>query len=212
MSHFTGRYFETRFTPDPARAAVWGAIVRHLRPYLPPSGAVLELGAGYCAFINAVASRERHALDLFPALAEYAVPGVEVHVRGCDDLGIFADAHFDVVFASNLFEHLDRETLDRTLVQICRVLKPGGRLILMQPNFRYCAREYFDDYTHQQVFTHVSLADLITAHGLTVERVDARFMPLQLKSRLPRWPWLVDVYLRLSFRPLAKQMLVVGRR
>jgi SAM-dependent methyltransferase len=212
MSEFTGRYFETRFAPDPARAGVWGAIVRHLRPFLPAGGAVLELGAGYCAFINAVEARERHALDLFPALAEHAAPGVQAHVRGCDDLGVFPDQHFDVVFASNLFEHLDRDTLDRTLEEVRRVLRPGGRLILMQPNYRYCYREYFDDYTHRLVFTHVSLADLLAAHGLVVERVDARFMPFSLKTRMPRWPWLVDLYLRLPFRPLAKQMLVVGRR
>ena len=212
MSEFSGRYFETRFAAEPARASVWRAIVRHLRPYLPASGAVLELGAGYCAFINAVTARERHALDLFPSLAEHAAPGVQCHVRGCDDLGVFADAAFDVVFASNLFEHLDRATLDRTLDHVRRILRPQGRLILMQPNFHFCYREYFDDYTHQLVFTHVSLADLVAAHGLTVERVDARFMPFSFKSRLPTWAWLVDLYLKLPFRPYAKQMLVVGRR
>ena len=28
-----------------------------------------------------------------------------------------------------------------------RVLKPGGRLIVVQPNFRLEPRRYFDDYT-----------------------------------------------------------------
>jgi len=212
MNEFSGRYFETRFAPDPSRAGVWGAIVRHLRPYLPRNGAVLELGAGYCAFINAVEARERHALDLFPDLPGHAAPGVRTHVQGCDDLAGFADASLDVVFASNLFEHLDRAQLGRTLVEVRRVLRPGGRLILMQPNYRYCSREYFDDYTHLLVFTHVSLPDVLAAHGFTVERVVPRFMPFSLKSRLPRWPWLVDLYLAQPFRPFAKQMLVVARR
>ena len=88
---------------------------------------------------------------------------------------------------------------------------PAVASLLLQPNFRYCVREYFDDYTHRTIFTHVSLADRLRAHGFDVERVEARFLPLSFKSRLPAWPWLVDLYLRLPWRPLAKQMLVVAR-
>jgi SAM-dependent methyltransferase len=197
---------------DPARVGVWLAIARHLQRYVPEDGAVLELGAGYCAFINAIRAGERHALDLYPAVVEHAGPGVVAHVRGCDELEPFADGHFHLVFASNLLEHLTESSLGRTLDGAMRVLRPGGRLVLIQPNYRYCYREYFDDYTHRLVFSHVSLADRLAAHGYTVERVEPRFLPLLLKSRMPKWPWLVDLYLRLPVRPLAKQMLVVGRR
>ena len=38
-----------------------------------------------------------------------------------------------------------------------------------------------------------------------------RFLPFSLKSRLPKSPYLVRLYLRLPLRPLAKQMLVVAR-
>jgi SAM-dependent methyltransferase len=205
------RYFQSRFGYDAARAGVWRAIVGFLNPYFPSPGSVLELGAGYCAFINAVPAAERHALDLFESFPQYAAPGVQTHVQGCEDLSIFPDRHFDVVFASNLFEHLTHETLATTMGEVRRVLKPGGRLILMQPNYRYCYREYFDDYTHRLVFSHVSLADLMVAHGLTVERVIPRFLPFSLSSRAPKWPWLVSLYLRLPWRPTAKQMLIVGR-
>ena len=92
------------------------------------------------------------------------------------------------------------------------MLKPGGRLIIIQPNFRYCAREYFDDYTHVSVFSHVSLADALGAAGFYVDVVVPRFMPLTLKSRLPQWPWAVALYLRSPIRPLAKQMLLVASR
>jgi predicted SAM-dependent methyltransferase len=77
---------------------------------------------------------------------------------------VFGSGQLDVVFTSNLLEHVSRAEVRKTLTEIRRVLKPGGRLLLIQPDYRYCAREYFDDYTHQMVFSHVSirLTGLIT--------------------------------------------------
>ena len=190
---------------------VWAAICRYLRPYVPPAGRVLDLGAGYCSFANHVEAAERHALDREPSFAAHAAPGVTTHVGRCEDLGAFGDGSLDVVFASNLLEHLDWPSVDRTLAEVRRVLKPAGRLLLVQPNFRYCSREYFDDYTHRTIFTHVALADLLGARGFAVERVDPRFLPFSFKSRAPKWGFLVALYLRLPVRPFAKQMLVVAR-
>jgi SAM-dependent methyltransferase len=205
-------YFRARFVPEPGRAATWQVICRHLARWIPREARVLDLGAGYCSFANSIDASERHALDANPGFVEFAAPGVQTHVGRCDDLSMFPAQHFDVVFASNLLEHLAGAELANTLHEARRVLRPGGRLLLVQPNFRYCVREYFDDYTHRSVFTHVSLPDCLRAHGFDVERVEPRFLPLSFKSRLPAWPWLVELYLRLPWRPLAKQMLVVARR
>jgi SAM-dependent methyltransferase len=204
-------YFTSRYASDPARDTVWRAICRYLQPYVPVTGAVLDLGAGYCSFVNHVQARERHALDVSPELARHAGPGVIVHVGRCDDLSGFADGSFDVVFASNLLEHLEWPSVERTLDEARRVLKPGGRLLLLQPNFRYCARQYFDDYTHRTVFTHVGLADLLASRGFEVERVTPRLLPFSFNSRAPKWGFLVALYLRLPARPMARQMLVVAR-
>lgn len=190
---------------------MWRAIGRYLRPCVPAEGRVLDLGAGYCSFVNNVEARERHALDVLPSFVAHAAPGVTTHVGTCEDLGRFEPGWFDVVFASNLLEHLEWPAIERTLPEIRRVLKPAGRLLLLQPNFRYCSRHYFDDYTHRTVFTHVSLADLLTARGFAVERVVPRLLPFSFKSRAPKWPFLVALYLRSPVRPLARQMLVVAR-
>ena len=44
--------------------------------------------------------------------------------------------------------------------------------------------------------------------ALTFQRVEPRFLPFSFKSRAPKWPWIVWLYLR-PVRPLAKQMLIV---
>jgi ubiquinone/menaquinone biosynthesis C-methylase UbiE len=128
------------------------------------------------------------------------------------DLGELDDASFDVVFASNLLEHLERAQSDQLLAEAVRVLRPGGRLILLQPNFRLQPGRYFDDYTHVAIFTDQSLRDYLAAGGWQVEHVAPRFLPLSMRSRGSSLSFLVPWYLRSPVKPLAGQMLVVARR
>jgi SAM-dependent methyltransferase len=211
MTH-GGGYHATRFTPDPRRRAVWQHVSRYLQQWISPSADVLELGAGYCDFSNTITARSRTAVDVEPTVTAAADAGVVAIVGSCADLSRFGDATFDVVFASNLLEHLERDALHATLRDVRRVLRPGGRLMLVQPNFRLRPREYFDDYTHVAVFTDRSLPDLLAANGFAVEHVEARFLPLTMKSRLAFGHRLVPLYLRLPWRPLAGQMLVIATR
>jgi SAM-dependent methyltransferase len=213
VAHPYLNYHESRFTYDARRDRVWREVCRYLqRRHVPPTARVLELGAGYCHFINNIVAAERHALDLFPRLSEYAGPGVIAHVGECTSLDSFEDGSFDVVFASNLFEHLDRDELTRTLAEVRRVLSPLGRLVLIQPNFKYCYADYFDDYTHKFVFTHVSLCDLLLSEGFGIRTVVPRFLPFSMKARVPKAGWLVRLYLASPYRPTAGQMLVVATR
>lgn len=205
-------YFATRLGADAARAAVWTHIARYLQRWVPAEGAVLDLAAGWADFAGAVRAQRRVAFDRRSDLAAVVPAGVEAVVGDVVDLGAFGDATFDAVMASNLLEHLSHEDVDRCLDEAHRVLRPGGHLLLVQPNFRLAPRTYFDDYTHRTIFTDRSLADRVTARGFQVVRVEARFLPLTLKSRLRSAHRLVPLYLRLPWRPLAGQMLVVARR
>jgi SAM-dependent methyltransferase len=204
-------YFESRFSAHPARDALWRVLCAHLERDFPGHDAVLELGGAYCNFINNVRARVKHVVDLYPDLPKYAAPDVKSHVQSCTNLDSLPAAFFDVVFASNLLEHLTREETEQTLESVLRVLKPGGRLLLIQPNFRLSYRRYFDDYTHIQIFTETGLQDLLTSSGFVCEKVLGRFMPFSLKSAGPKWPWLLRLYLALPVRPFAGQMYIVAQ-
>jgi len=91
-------------------------------------------------------------------------------------------------------------------------MKPGATISIVQPNFKYCFREYFDDYTHVSIYTAQSLSDLLAANGFRIVRCVPRFMPLTLKSRMPVHPCLVRLYLMSPFKPLAGQMLISAMR
>lgn len=204
-------YFETRLAPNANRRGVWTHICRYLERWLPDDGgAVLELGAGWCDFSNEVRARRVVAMDLDATVEKAAAEHVQAEVGDCSDLSRFGDGEFDLVFASNLLEHLDRETTGRLLAESARVLRPGGRLVLMQPNFRLAPGAYFDDYTHVAIWTDVSLNDYLVSLGWTPVKVMPRFLPLTMRSKASGLTFLVPWYLRSPVKPLAGQMLVVA--
>jgi SAM-dependent methyltransferase len=206
-------YFSTRFTADPRRADLWRHLTRYLARFVPKGAAVLELGAGYCFFINQVPAARRVAVDAGPQVRSAAAAGVEAHEgNALTYLHDAPPAAFDFVLASNFLEHLEWRDLDALLPLLFRVLRPGGRLAVIQPNFRIAPRRYFDDYTHRTVFSDVSLGDWLASGGFHITLVTARFLPLTVKSRLGAFSFLVPLYLRLPWRPFAGQMFVLAER
>jgi hypothetical protein len=127
------------------------------------------------------------------------------------ELEFLPDASVDFVFASNLFEHLTQAQFAEVLAQLKRKARRGATLNIVQPNYRRAYKEYFDDYTHLTVYSDVSLCDFLEAHGWSVIECMPGFLPFSLKSRLPVLPWLIRLYLRLPWKPLAKQMFVRAR-
>jgi SAM-dependent methyltransferase len=206
-------YFATRFAYDERRARLWKRLTPYLGRYCGGARSVLELGAGYCYFINQIPAPRRVAVDVSETVLTSSAEGVEaVQSDAGDFLRRSPDAAFDLVFASNFFEHFDWPVLEALLPQVIRVLAPGGRLMLIQPNFRLAPSRYFDDFTHRTIFTDVSIRDWLEHHGLRVVTLVPRFLPLTVKSRLGDLSFLVPLYLRLPFRPFAGQMFVLAER
>lgn len=203
-------YFASRFAPDPRREAVWRHIANYLSRWWAEDASVVDVGAGYCSFINAIRARRRVAVDLHGELEHHAAPGVECIHSSATDLSALESDSFDVVFASNLLEHLSREDIRAALAEFRRVLRDDGRLILVQPNYRLRPGEYFDDYTHLTPLSDRSLVDLLDVTAFHPVRVEPRFLPLTLRSRSGGLAFLIPLYLRLPWRPLAGQMLVVA--
>ena len=213
MKDLYSEYFTVSHVQRSDRDRIWKVVAGHIqRRYMPDDGVILDLGAGYCPFINQVRGRARYAFDQSDVVRQSAAQGVQAIVGDCSRLAELESGTFDVVFASNFLEHLDRELLGQVLPEVQRLLKPGGRFIVLQPNFAYAYRQYFDDFTHTLVFTHVSLGDLLRAFGFSLHAVLPRFLPFSMKSRLPTLPWLVHLYLRSPIKPFAGQMLIVAEK
>ena len=208
-------YYKADYIPDTSRPIIWREIVNFLSKFIPRDATVVDLGAGYCDFINNIEASTKYAVDISPELQDFAAPDVKKINSEAWDLGQIKDGSIDVVHASNLFEHFTDEELDRVMREVKRVLKPGGRLILMQPNFRYAYKSYFDDHTHKKVFTHVSLENFLVSYGFSVVYKMPKFLPYSMKgspaTKVPFLSLAVRLYLLSPWKPFAGQMLFVSR-
>ena len=207
-------YHAVHLTEDVARKTLWQVLVKYLSDYVPPQAHVLELGAGFCYWINGVAAARKVAIDVWPDLPNYAAPDVQTLQHDLS-LGLppLGGEQFDVVLASNVLEHFEPDVAARLIANVFACLRPLGRFIVIQPNFRFAYRHYFDDYTHRSIFTEVSLSNLMRAQGFHIEPLQPKFLPYSLRnSRWPIRPWLIRAYLRSPFKPLAGQMLIIGYR
>jgi SAM-dependent methyltransferase len=198
---------------DVFRRDMWAVLCRDFfQKWVKTDAVVLDVAAGTCDFVNGIQARERIALDLNPAVEQFADPGVRTIIGRADAMTDVADDSVDVVFVSNFFEHIDRDTILAVLTESRRVLRPGGRLLVLQPNIRFAARDYWMFFDH---ITPVDDRALVEAFGLTgfrlVHKIE-RFLPFTAKSRLPQSVALVKAYLKLplAWRVLGKQSFLVA--
>ena len=206
-------YHEVRFAYDPRRAAVWRALCGYLQRWVDPKGGLLELGAGYGEFSRSIAAARKWALDVNPALIEAWGEGIQPLIQSALEPLPLEDRSVATVFASNFFEHFTQEEGATILAEAWRTLTPGGRLVVVQPNFRLEPGRYFDDYTHNTIYTDTGFSDYLTALGWRVVHCEGRFTPFTMKSsKLPTAEWMIRLYLSLPWRPLAGQFLVVAEK
>jgi SAM-dependent methyltransferase len=207
--------YEKRFAGlEDYRRAVWRVLGDDMfSKWIAADSSVLDLGSGYCEFINQIAARRKYAMDLNPATARHADADVTVLLQDCAAEWQLSPASLDAVFTSNFFEHLpDKAALERTVQNAVHCLKPGGRLVALGPNIRYTGTAYWDFYDHYIALSDRSLIELLQKCGLNIEKARAQFLPYTMATGRRYPTWVLKVYLRipLLWRLFGKQFLVVA--
>jgi ubiquinone/menaquinone biosynthesis C-methylase UbiE len=199
MPELSGLY-RHRFEGEAAdRRAMWRVLCRHyFQKWVDPGDVVVDVAAGSCDFINEITAVRRVAVDLNPDVRAAAEPGVEALVGPADELPLPAGT-VDVVFVSNFFEHLERTAILDVLAEIRRILKPSGRILILQPNIRFCGRDYWRFFDHITPIDDRALEEALVLRELRVVHRVTRFLPFTAKSKLPTSAALVRAYLRLPF-------------
>lgn len=206
--------YERRFAPDfEFRQQMWSVLCEDFfQRYVPPNSSVVEVGAGYCEFINYIQAGRKIAVDLNSHVHHYANDDVEVLLTSSTDLSALASGSIDIAFASNFLEHLTRKDIVLTLREVARVLAPGGRFLVLQPNYQYCFRNYWMFFDHVTALDHHSLAEALETSGFRTIEMIPRFLPYTTKSSVPRSKMLVRAYLRfpLIWRFFGQQAFAVA--
>jgi len=217
VSRVLPELYEARFDEREvsAKDGVWREIVRYLERWIDPAAPVLDVACDRGHFIRWVNATERWATDIRDVQASLPPDVRFVQASGLALEEAVPASYFGTVFMSNYLEHLDSS--DAVIEQLrvaAQLLKPGGRVIVLQPNIRLVGPHYWDFIDHRVALTERSLLEAAEMAGLQTVDLITRFIPYSTKGRLPTAAPLVRAYLR--FRPawwvLGRQSLYIGTR
>jgi methionine biosynthesis protein MetW len=203
-----------------------------LAAYVRPGDFALQVdgGPGWLAKIMA----DRGARVVMTDLSNVAVDRARARGINAQQCEIdaeplpFEDCSFDVVLCDSQLEH--RFNPDHALDEMARVLRPGGRLILLLPNTAHwrvrwwlltgrfpVVRHTPTDWLHIRFFTLADVRPLLAQRHIAIEAVDGS-ASLWVKGLYPAWlrhRTAAQIYTRLARRRpslFARDFIVIGRK
>jgi SAM-dependent methyltransferase len=211
------RIYSLRFSGlEIYRNKVWRTLVSEFfSRWIEPSHSVLDLGCGYCEFINNVTAGKKFAMDLNPSARERVHSDTKFFEQDCSSFWPLSDNSLHLVFTSNFFEHLPtKAALQSTLLEAYRCLKPGGRLIALGPNVKLLSGEYWDFFDHHLPLTELSVSEALIMAGYEIEQALAKFLPYTMSQGFQPPIWTLRAYLRLpvAWKLFGRQFLVIGQK
>jgi ubiquinone/menaquinone biosynthesis C-methylase UbiE len=211
------RIYQYRFKgiDDHKKRVTWTIIANFIYQQLSKPNSILDPAAGKCELINSIQSNDKWAVDLNDYfIKQYANKDVKIVVGNIFNVSL-PENYFDAVFISNFLEHLNnQEEVSMLLEKMYKHLKPGGRIAIMGPNFKYAYRSYFDFADHTVILSELGVAEHLYGAGFSINKIYPRFLPLSFRGRIPVNNFLVNAYLSLPFawRFLGKQFLLIATK
>jgi|688.fasta_scaffold104928_3 2-polyprenyl-3-methyl-5-hydroxy-6-metoxy-1,4-benzoquinol methylase len=151
------------------------------RGLLPPHAAAIgDLGCGkgeWLAWLRREGRGNLFGVDCSPSDLEVArahLAGVELIGSGIVEALRAKPGHFDLLHAKDVVEHLTPDELFEFLDACHAALKPGGQLWMLTYNAQspFANATRYGDFTHEIGLTPSSMAQVLTAAGFVVDRVD----------------------------------------
>lgn len=199
---------------------------------LPMVGRVLDVGAGQGENVAWLRDRGHDVVGLEPnprAVEICRARGLPV-IQGSLESAELETESFDTVLLSQVIEHLTDPVASLGVVR--RLLRPGGRVVLLTPNVEgFPARLFGLEWAHWHVPYHVylygpgQLRRLLIASGFGVARLHTVTpgywlgMSFRLKRRrsqetgwtLPHDDWRVHPAARVAVAPVVRSLDLLGR-
>jgi SAM-dependent methyltransferase len=216
----TDAIYSARFQSDDSaharwRRELWKTLVSNFfSRWIPENATVLDYGCGKGEFINAVTARHRIAVDVRESLRQTLDPDIEFHLATGIELAEIATGSVDIIFCSNVLEHLpDRQTITDLFKEHRRILAPEGRLLILGPNIRFTGAAYWDFFDHLIPLTHKTLIEALATANFETEELIPRFLPYTTTDGKLTPLFLIRLYLRvpLAWRIMGAQFFAVAR-
>ena len=125
---------------------------------------ILDLGCGRGEFLKGFikCGLVGYGIDQSAAAKKFC-PEAEILVESIDETLPYNDNSFDYVYSKSVIEHFYYP--EKLIKEIYRILKPGGLVITMTPDWEVVYKMFFDDYTHRTPFTKTSLENIFLIYG-----------------------------------------------
>jgi ubiquinone/menaquinone biosynthesis C-methylase UbiE len=156
-----------------------------------PGTKVLNIGVGSGYLESLLKARDVDVYCLDPSASSVRRMNEQVVMEGHARQGYshenpFPDLFFDVVIMTEVIEHIQKDHLDATILEVRRVLKSGGRFVGTVPykeNLRSnevfcpnCSME-FHRWGHLHSFDLDSVRTLLERNGMTVKKAYTSAFP-----------------------------------
>ena len=136
-------------------------IRRHLGPLAGKR--VLDVGCGKGRFARVLRQQEPEAelwgLDISEAMLRFVPEGIRTRAGSMTELP-FEDGFFDGAYATESLEHAVE--IEKAVGEICRVVKPGGRIVIIDKNAEQWGRLATPEW--EKWFTRRELERLLRRH------------------------------------------------
>ncbi len=133
---------------------------------------LLDIGSGDGSFIKICQKNN---------INSEGIDGSTTNINFETDKLNYEDNTFDVVTFLSVIEHINNP--NNVIEEICRILKKGGLIITITPNFKYAYKNFYDDPTHLRPYTDKSIDKLMSLHKLT----SIRTVPFLVNKSLLFW-------------------------
>ena len=211
-------YYNNRFKDQELdrKNMTWNTLCRYsFQNHVSKKDTVMDIGAGYCEFINNIRCYKKIAVDINPETKKFAKKDVTVLNHKLDILEEKFTQKIDVIFFSNFFEHLNtKEEIIRYIEASYNMLKHGGRVIILQPNIDLAKEKYWNFIDHKQPLTVPALVEALEINNFKIGKATRKFLPFTTKNSYPIYPWMIYLYLKLPeiLRIGAGQSLIVAKK
>jgi len=187
---------------------------RYFQKFIDPKNdTVLDIAAGYGEFLNNICAKRKIAVDLNKDIKKHVKNDVEVIISDCKKIQQIPENSVDKIFISNFLEHLNNTDEVLIVLRECfRILKTGGKIMILQPNIYYVKEKYWFFIDHKTPLTHESLVEALEISGFKISLLKKKFLPYSTKSNLPQWDFLIKIFLKLPILHwiFGKQTFVMG--
>lgn len=132
---------------------------------IKPGFKLLEIGCGRGEFLE---SFEKAGINCYGVDLSGHCSKNKINVKViCQDISkenlAYPDNFFDVVYHKSFLEHFYSPA--NVMKETYRVLKPGGQIIILTPDWTSQMKVFYEDFTHCRPYTKGALQDVLDIYG-----------------------------------------------